>query len=360
MENCQALSHKIPHINPPKLEKKVAFDYDSGHSQISVLIIKKVNLMSPHHTKLLAISVAALSLGACATQQTPAPVVSGLDNSSYNTPATDTTTTTDTTAIATSNPSTNPYGATPYDPNTTTTTTTTAETPVATTNTTTQPHTYVGNYSPVDVNANTHVVQSGDTVYNISKRYGISQENLRAWNNISEDNTVHLGQTLRVKPISSTTTTTVTASPAVTAPASTPVIASSSQEVAGITWQSPTKGKISKPFGQGTEKNQKNSIYLSGSRGQAVVAAANGQVVYSGKSLKDYGNLVIIQHNSKYLTAYGSNEAPLLVREGQQVKRGQQIATMGDSDKFGTLKLHFEIRENGTPVNPSNFIKFQY
>lgn len=318
--------------------------------------------MFPKHTKLLAISVTALTLGACATKQNPAPVVSGLDNNSYNTTSN---ITTGTEAAVTNNVvNSNPYGASPYNPNITDNSVSTEptignpnDTNITTTNTTSRVKPdipYIGNYSPVDINANTHVVEAGDTVYNIAKRYHISQDDLRTWNNIGTDNAIRLGQALRVKPIGNTVPATAT----VTNTATTPIISNNKREVSGITWQSPTNGKIIKSFGQGADKIQKNGIYLSGKRGQPVVAAADGTVVYSGRSLRDYGNLIIIQHNSKYLTAYGSNEAPLLVNEGQKVKRGQQIATMGDSDKFGTLKLHFEIREYGTAKNPSEFIGF--
>lgn len=323
--------------------------------------------MFSNNQKMLVISLAALSLAACATQQNPAPIVSGLDNGSYSTPSTNTietnvaTTPTDSHNTAASDTS-NPYGATPYQPNTTTTSPITPEnTIISTTPTTTvRPKApYIGNYSPVDVNAHTHIVEPGDTVYNISKRYGISQDSLRMWNNIGADNAINLGQALRVKPTNTTAATKPVINTARGTPANTPILTNrSTKEVAGIVWQSPTQGKITKAFGAGGEKEQRNSIYLSGTRGQPVVAAADGQVVYSGKSLRDYGNLIIIQHNTQYLTAYGSNEAPLMVLDGQMVKRGQQIARMGDSDKFGTLKLHFEIRKNGTPLNPTEFIQF--
>lgn len=312
--------------------------------------------MFPHHKKLLTVC-AALALSACATQQNPAPVVSGTDSSVYQpTSSTETSYSTDN--------SSNPYGATPYDPNAstsastssgTTTTTSTSSSSSSTSSgsaSSTPRQPYVGNYSPVDVTSNIHLVQYGDTVYNISKRYGISQDNLRAWNNIGADNAIHLGQTLRVKPTgstASTTTTTTTTTKQPTQPVNTAI--TSTTPVAS--WQAPTEGKIIQPFGNGN-----NGVDIGGVRGQAVVAAADGQVVYSGSGLRGYGNLVIIQHNNVYLTAYGHNEPDLLVKEGQRVKRGQQIAKMGNSDSSSGVKLHFEVRENGTPVNPTRFVKF--
>lgn len=124
------------------------------------------------------------------------------------------------------------------------------------------------------------------------------------------------------------------------------------QNVANITWQAPTAGKIARSFG-----GDNKGVDIAGTRGQDVVAAAAGQVVYSGSGLRGYGNLVIIQHTPAYLTAYGHNDS-LLVREGESVKRGQVIAKMGQTDSSNGVKLHFEVRENGTPVDPSRFVKF--
>ena len=95
---------------------------------------------------------------------------------------------------------------------------------------------------------------------------------------------------------------------------------------------------------------------IAGTAGQAVVSAADGKVVYAGSGLRGYGNLVIVQHNQTFLTAYGHNQN-LLVKEGQTVKRGQTIARMGNSDADRT-KLHFEVRQNGKPVNPTQFVAF--
>ena len=95
---------------------------------------------------------------------------------------------------------------------------------------------------------------------------------------------------------------------------------------------------------------------VAGTAGQAVVSAADGKVVYAGSGLRGYGNLVIVQHNPTFLTAYGHNQS-LLVKEGQTVKRGQSIARMGSSDAPRT-QLHFEVREGGKPVNPTNYIPF--
>ena len=254
----------------------------------------------------------------------------------------------------------NPYGAAPYTPPANTAP---AYTPAAVGTSTG----YVGNYSPVDINAATHTVQRGDTVYNISKRYQITQDNLRSWNNILE-NEIKVGQVLRVKPAgyvapagSTTTATTVTApvqTPNTTTTTSTTTTTTSTSKtgstggvrsVSGIEWQRPTSGNILQGYGSSSK-----GIDYGGNAGQPILAAASGKVVYAGNGLRGYGNLIIVQHNQTYLTAYGNNQN-ILVKEGQQVKRGQQIATMGNTDAKRT-QLHFELRENGQPQDPNRFL----
>lgn len=276
--------------------------------------------------------------------------------------------------VTTTLPDNNPYGTAPIDnPYGNTTVNTTPYTPPASTG-----GAYVGNYAPVDVNAASHTVAAGDTVYNITKRYGITQEQLRLWNNLA-DNNIRLGSRLRVKPTDyvarpSTQTTTQTVTqvvtppvmtqpaytppPVVTPPAASNAIApnqqistttNSTRTVSGITWMRPTQGNIITQF---TTVNK--GIDIAGNAGQNVVAAADGKVVYSGSDLRGYGNLVIVQHNPTFLTAYGHNQK-LLVKENDTVKRGQPIAHLGNShtDRY---KLHFEVRHNGKPVNPLEYI----
>lgn len=286
-----------------------------------------------------------LALGACSWLQQPAaPVVQGTAGTVGSTAGT---------------ADQNPYGATPYDPNAA------GSAPVPYTPPPAAPvstGTYVPSYAPVDINAATHTVVRGDTVYNISKRYNITQDNLRAWNNLV-DNNIGVGQVLRVKPAGyvapATAVNTPAPRPAATAPVAAPVatpaatltVSGSTRNVAGITWQRPTAGNIATNFG-GNNKG----VEIVGTAGQAVVSAADGKVVYAGSGLRGYGNLVIVQHNSTFLTAYGNNQS-LLVKEGQTVKRGQTIARMGNTDASRT-QLHFEVRQNGKPVNPTQYVPF--
>ena len=94
---------------------------------------------------------------------------------------------------------------------------------------------------------------------------------------------------------------------------------------------------------------------IGGKAGDAVMAAADGQVVYAGAGLRGYGNLLILKHNNTFLTAYAHNQA-LLVKEDQKVKKGQKIAEMGNSDSASGVKLHFEIRRQGKPVDPAKLL----
>ncbi|WP_260260940.1 murein hydrolase activator NlpD [Vibrio intestinalis] len=117
-------------------------------------------------------------------------------------------------------------------------------------------------------------------------------------------------------------------------------------------WLWPTKGRVIKNFSAGDQGNK--GIDIAGQRGQAITSTAAGTVVYSGNALRGYGNLVIIKHNDKYLSAYAHNDK-LLVHEGQSVKAGQKIATMGSSGT-SSVRLHFEIRYQGKSVNPKRYL----
>jgi lipoprotein NlpD len=117
-----------------------------------------------------------------------------------------------------------------------------------------------------------------------------------------------------------------------------------------IDWAWPTKGKVVANFNEASNKG----IDITGSSGQAITAAATGKVIYSGSDLRGYGKLVIIKHNTNYLSVYAHNSL-ILVKEGQQVSRGQKIAEMGNTDS-NTVKLHFEIRRQGKSVDPSKYL----
>lgn len=207
-------------------------------------------------------------------------------------------------------------------------------------------------------------VQRGDTLYGIAFRNGIDVNDLARWNNLAAPYTIYPGQSLKLFPGTGgsrpTTTTTTAARPTtgtttrpapppapVTRPAPTPAPANS-----GFSWRWPAEGHLIGRYVAGDATKQ--GIDIAGSSGQAVRAAADGVVVYSGAGLVGYGELIIVKHSEAWLSAYGHNRKRL-VNEGQNVKAGQQIAEMGSSGASREM-LHFEIRHNGKPVDPLQYL----
>lgn len=240
-----------------------------------------------------------------------------------------------------------------------------------------------------------YVVVRGDTLYGIAFRHGLDFRDLAQRNRIPSPYTIYPGQRLRLggagvaaatRPATQTPAPTppatrppastpgsaaapsgaprapaaptasapaVVAAPAPpAAPVTTPVASGPSRSVQGIGWRWPASGQIVGKYVVGDPTRQ--GLNIAGSAGQAVNAAADGEVVYSGSGLIGYGELVIIKHSDAFLSAYGHNRKRL-VSEGQRVKAGQQIAEMGRSGAARDM-LHFEIRNNGKPVDPLPFL----
>lgn len=222
-----------------------------------------------------------------------------------------------------------------------------------------------------------HTVAAGDTLYSIAWRYGYDYHELAAWNHIAAPYRIYPGQQLVIIPPSvsvagsgagspgDTTDTTANPAPADNGNTSAPAVTQAvkptqsvsvektvwSPHRSNVTWRWPTKGNVKRGF---TDSGSKKGIDISGMLGQPVYAAAAGDVVYSGNGLVGYGNLVIIKHNDTFLSAYGNNRR-LLVKEGEHVSAGQQIAEMGQTGKDGAI-LHFEIRQEGKPVDPLRYL----
>jgi lipoprotein NlpD len=189
-------------------------------------------------------------------------------------------------------------------------------------------------------------VRTGETLFTIAWRYGKDHRDLARWNDLGDGSLIFPGQVIRLTgPAATTRTTTSSSKPASRAP---PQI----KPQPPPPWAWPTRGEIVAEFdgrpGSGT------GLVIGGRVGQAVRAAAAGRVVYSGGGLIGYGQLIILKHNDTYLSAYGHN-ASLLVREGENIKKGQRIATMGEGPGQEP-RLHFEIRRNGKPVNPRQYL----
>jgi len=193
----------------------------------------------------------------------------------------------------------------------------------------------------------THIVRRGETLFSIAWRYGKDPADVARWNRLGDGSLIHPGDVIRLAPPrggASRTTAGTKRSP----PQSLPKVPA--QPPPPWTW--PTRGKISVPFGG--KPGTGTGVLIDGKAGQAIKAAASGRVVYAGSGLIGYGQLIILKHNDTYLSAYGYN-ASLLVKEGESIKRGQRIATMGEGPET-RARLHFEIRRNGKPVNPRQYL----
>lgn len=200
-----------------------------------------------------------------------------------------------------------------------------------------------------------YTVRQGDTLYRIGLETGQGWRDLQVWNAINDPNNIEVGQVIRVAPPPGTSVTPVASEPVASRPVepapSTPPAVSSTPAVANLfsaVW--PANGPVSVAF----DETKNKGISISGKAGDPVVAAADGRVVVSGAVIRGLGNLVVLQHPNGFLTAYAHNQS-LLVKEDQTVRQGQRIATMGSSDS-DTVRLHFEVRRQGKPVDPVAFL----
>jgi lipoprotein NlpD len=256
-----------------------------------------------------------------------------------------------------------------------------------------------------------YTVKRGDTLYRIALEHGQDHRDIASWNNIANLSAIKEGQILRVAPPGTAEATAdgavtrpidvgsavesrsldqpagsvavapqngalkreprvgkepysdeayarlnkvagETAKPAETMPeakpeAAAPAVASGPDDVP---WMWPTSAKLSAPYSDAGNKG----LDFAGKAGDPVLAAGDGKVVYAGSGLRGFGELVIVKHNATYLSAYAHNRK-ILVKEGQQVSRGQKIAEMGNTDA-DSVKLHFEIRKQGKPVDPAQYL----
>ncbi|XLZ70458.1 peptidoglycan DD-metalloendopeptidase family protein [Massilia sp. SR12] len=237
-----------------------------------------------------------------------------------------------------------------------------------------------------------YTVRKGDTLIRIAFDRGLNYRELAAWNNLANPDDIKVDQVLRTTPPEGVQTVAVPTPPAIeklpppprkstpkgekrpysetavaelqkpegdkaekpaqvasAAPAPVPAPAMSAED-REVSWIWPSDGRVVAQFDEGKNKG----IDIAGRAGQQVLAASAGKVMYAGSGIRGYGNLVIVKHSNSLLSAYAHNRA-ILVKEGQDVRRGQAIAEMGDSDT-DAVKLHFEIRQQGKPVDPSKFL----
>jgi len=233
----------------------------------------------------------------------------------------------------------------------------------------------------------TYTVVAGDTLYNIARRYGVSVASLASWNQIEDPSQLQSGRVLQLsakpvaaapppvsaatgtksaatkpvatkptetKPVANASSGSSTASNAAKPPASTnasnrPASAARASDAKLIHWDWPARGRILQAFNVNTK-----GIDLEGKLGDPVTAAADGTVMYAGNGVRGLGNLILLGHSDGFISAYAHNQV-LLVKTGQTVKQGAQIASIGQSDTTSP-RLHFEIRRRGTPVNPLSYL----
>lgn len=200
-----------------------------------------------------------------------------------------------------------------------------------------------------------YTVKRGDTLMSISRAVGKDHHHIAAWNKISDANEIYPGDVLRLKPPATVAAATVSrakpaaaherkAEPKKDAQSAAPA-APSAAEAERLDWMWPAQGKLTAT----TDRNLKG-IDITGTPGQPVWAAESGKVTYAGRGIRGYGNMIIVKHSRTLLSVYAHNKS-IMVKEGQTVNRGQQIAEMGDTDSR-TVKLYFEIRSNGKALNP--------
>ena len=219
-----------------------------------------------------------------------------------------------------------------------------------------------------------YTVKPGDTLIRIGLENGQNWRDVARWNGVENANLIEVGQVLRVVPPTVDAAAVAArgvaapkvevrpldARPGAAAPGAAPA-AAAAPPVAIATqpardnddepaWAWPAAGNVMSGFDESKQKG----LAINGKAGDPVLAAADGRVVYAGSGLRGYGNLVIVKHNNIYLSAYAHNQS-LLVKEDQVVRRGQKIAEMGASDA-DRVQLHFEIRRQGKPIDPSRLL----
>jgi lipoprotein NlpD len=235
-----------------------------------------------------------------------------------------------------------------------------------------------------------YLIRQGDTLSSLAARRGVGLKTLASWNGLESPYSIYAGRLLRVEPpdgrppprptqaprVAATGVAAASSPAAVRAPTPTsapmsapvqpsgearpapsersdPRAASSSSPASGLPWAWPLGGSVVRKFNAGDRTRQ--GIRIRGRPGEQVTAAADGKVVYSGGGLTGYGNLIIVKHSDTYLSAYGFNRT-LLVEEGARVRRGEAIAEVGEAIGGGGYLLHFEIRREGTAVDPLRYL----
>lgn len=206
----------------------------------------------------------------------------------------------------------------------------------------------------------TWTVKRGDTLYRVSRETGTSVAELARLNGLKAPYTINVGQKLRLNGASSGNRK-AGSSASATARRSTPVARAPAKPAVGWPpigdrcWRWPASGKVILPYSSADGGNK--GIDIAGTRGSPIYASGAGTVVYAGNQLRGYGNLIMIKHDEQYITAYAHNDT-MLVRNGQKVKAGEKIATMGNTGAE-SVRLHFQIRYKATAIDPQRYLPLQ-
>lgn len=227
----------------------------------------------------------------------------------------------------------------------------------------------VSNTSSAISTGQTHTVARGETLYSIAWRYSVDYRALAVANNLASPYTIYPNQQLNVD-IGNVSNNAINNVPTIpVAPAGDPAVNVSERPAAavanrrtgnvptrvvdGVIWQWPVEGRVLRSFNASAESTSKG-IDIGGRRGEPVYAAADGDVVYSGRGIQGQGDLIIIRHNARFLSAYSHN-SNMTVTEGARIRAGDKIAEVG-TDPRGSELLHFEVRVDGKPADPSRYL----
>ncbi|MBP6017847.1 MAG: peptidoglycan DD-metalloendopeptidase family protein [Burkholderiaceae bacterium] len=199
-----------------------------------------------------------------------------------------------------------------------------------------------------------YVVKPGDTLYKVAQAHGMDANALMRLNNITDPTQLRPGQVIRLDSSTSLPAASGTATPVAVQPVApvTPIAPTSTAPASDanlISWAWPASGKVIQNFNASTK-----GIDIEGAPGDPVHAAADGKVMYAGNGVRGLGNLILLGHSDGFITAYAHNQT-LLVKTGEQIKKGAKIATIGQTDTTSP-RLHFEVRRRGTPVNPMSYL----
>jgi len=195
-----------------------------------------------------------------------------------------------------------------------------------------------------------YTVKKGDTVYGIARKTGANASDIVRWNGLRKPYKIRAGQRLRVSG-KATRSASYKGKKSKKTKYDRRKSHNKTKPKSVGRWVWPTKGKILRYY---SPRGANKGLDIGGRSGNPIKAAAGGRVVYRGSGLRGYGQLIIVKHNPDFLSAY-AHCANILVKEGSKVKRGQRIATMG-STGTNRVKLHFEIRLRGNPVNPLHYL----